>query len=182
MSTEMEATTVTCEAVDSTAAAETPTSPSTESKSPFKREKKIGNVAQSYMKLYLISHDLLNQTLAFTANSLIRRDVLYSLTKHFSISVFFHISEKTEEYLLTRFQGDGVRYKAKLIGVDDVPEPRGDKMSQDSMMKLKVILIPSLHSSLSALKTSTSIGDSNLGDDHMYKFSQACLMKRCSSF
>lgn len=31
-----------------------------------------------------------------------------------------------------------MRYKAKLIGVDDVPEARGDKMSQDSMMKLKV--------------------------------------------
>ncbi|XP_005152163.2 LOW QUALITY PROTEIN: disabled homolog 2 [Melopsittacus undulatus] len=46
-------------------------------------------------------------------------------------------SEKTDESLLTRFKGDGVRYKAKLIGVDDVPEARGDKMSQDSMMKLK---------------------------------------------
>ncbi|KAL3042035.1 hypothetical protein OYC64_020065 [Pagothenia borchgrevinki] len=45
--------------------------------------------------------------------------------------------EKTDEYLLGRFQGDGVRYKAKLIGVDDVSEARGDKMSQDSMMKLK---------------------------------------------
>ncbi|XP_008943980.1 PREDICTED: disabled homolog 2, partial [Merops nubicus] len=45
--------------------------------------------------------------------------------------------EKTEECLLARFQGDGVRYKAKLIGIDDVPEARGDKMSQDSMMKLK---------------------------------------------
>uniref|UniRef100_A0A8C7DZA7 DAB adaptor protein 2 n=1 Tax=Naja naja TaxID=35670 RepID=A0A8C7DZA7_NAJNA len=43
----------------------------------------------------------------------------------------------TEEFLLARFQGDGVKYKAKLIGVDDVPEARGDKMSQDSMMKLK---------------------------------------------
>ena len=46
--------------------------------------------------------------------------------------------EKTDEYLLSRFQGDGVRYRAKLIGIDDVPEARGDKMSQDSMMKLKV--------------------------------------------
>ncbi|XP_030643363.1 disabled homolog 2 [Chanos chanos] len=45
--------------------------------------------------------------------------------------------EKTDEYLLSRFRGDGVRYKAKLIGVDDVPEARGDKMCQDSMMKLK---------------------------------------------
>ncbi|XP_037340610.2 disabled homolog 2 isoform X4 [Pungitius pungitius] len=47
------------------------------------------------------------------------------------------VSEKTDEYLLSRFQGDGVRYKAKLIGVDDVQDARGDKMSQDSMMKLK---------------------------------------------
>ncbi|XP_030006442.1 disabled homolog 2 isoform X4 [Sphaeramia orbicularis] len=45
--------------------------------------------------------------------------------------------EKTDEYLLARFKGDGVRYKAKLIGIDDVPEARGDKMCQDSMMKLK---------------------------------------------
>lgn len=48
------------------------------------------------------------------------------------------VPEKTDEYLLGRFQGDGVRYKAKLIGIDDVPEARGDKMCQDSMMKLKV--------------------------------------------
>lgn len=46
--------------------------------------------------------------------------------------------EKTHESLLARFKGDGIKYKAKLIGIDDVPEARGDKMSQDSMMKLKV--------------------------------------------
>ncbi|XP_069077478.1 disabled homolog 2 isoform X4 [Pleurodeles waltl] len=45
--------------------------------------------------------------------------------------------EKTDEFLLARFKGDGIRYKAKLIGVDEVPDARGDKMSQDSMMKLK---------------------------------------------
>ncbi|NXR01763.1 DAB2 protein, partial [Sagittarius serpentarius] len=45
--------------------------------------------------------------------------------------------EKTDDFLLARFKGDGVKYKAKLIGIDDVPEARGDKMSQDSMMKLK---------------------------------------------
>lgn len=32
-----------------------------------------------------------------------------------------------------------MRYKAKLIGVDDVAEARGDQMCQDSMMKLKVM-------------------------------------------
>ncbi|XP_049650748.1 disabled homolog 2 isoform X1 [Accipiter gentilis] len=52
-------------------------------------------------------------------------------------------SEKTGESLLARFKGDGVRYKAKLIGIDDVPEARGDKMSQDSMMKLKGMAVAS---------------------------------------
>uniref|UniRef100_A0A8C2BGH0 DAB adaptor protein 2 n=1 Tax=Cyprinus carpio TaxID=7962 RepID=A0A8C2BGH0_CYPCA len=51
------------------------------------------------------------------------------------------IPERTDEFLLARLQGDGVRYKAKLIGVDDVPEARGDKMCQDSMMKLKGMAI-----------------------------------------
>uniref|UniRef100_A0A3B5LB53 PID domain-containing protein n=1 Tax=Xiphophorus couchianus TaxID=32473 RepID=A0A3B5LB53_9TELE len=32
---------------------------------------------------------------------------------------------------------DGVRYKAKLIGVDPLPDPQGEKMLLDSMMKLK---------------------------------------------
>ncbi|KAM7409628.1 hypothetical protein PAMA_001220 [Pampus argenteus] len=39
----------------------------------------------------------------------------------------------------SRFHGDGVRYKAKLIGVDLVPSADGDKMCWDSMMKLKGI-------------------------------------------
>ncbi|XP_041647959.1 disabled homolog 1-like [Cheilinus undulatus] len=38
---------------------------------------------------------------------------------------------------ISRFHGDGVRYKAKLIGVDPVPNAEGEKMCWDSMMKLK---------------------------------------------
>nr|XP_043900439.1 disabled homolog 2-like [Solea senegalensis] len=42
-----------------------------------------------------------------------------------------------------RFHGDGVRYKAKLIGVDPVSDSQGDKMCWDSMMKLKGIEVAS---------------------------------------
>ncbi|XP_071342121.1 disabled homolog 1-like isoform X2 [Trachinotus anak] len=44
---------------------------------------------------------------------------------------------RTPSYTTSRFHGDGVRYKAKVIGVDPVPEAQGDKMCLDSMMKLK---------------------------------------------
>uniref|UniRef100_A0A667XIR8 PID domain-containing protein n=1 Tax=Myripristis murdjan TaxID=586833 RepID=A0A667XIR8_9TELE len=44
---------------------------------------------------------------------------------------------KTSGDTISRFHGDGVRYKAKLIGVDPVPDAQGDKMCLDSMMKLK---------------------------------------------
>ncbi|XP_075895479.1 disabled homolog 1 isoform X3 [Nelusetta ayraudi] len=45
--------------------------------------------------------------------------------------------DRSETTLIRRFRGDGVRYKAKLIGLDDVTAARGDKLCQDSMMKLK---------------------------------------------
>ncbi|XP_019733532.1 DAB adaptor protein 1b isoform X1 [Hippocampus comes] len=45
--------------------------------------------------------------------------------------------DRTETVLIKRFRGDGVRYKAKLIGIDEVTAARGDKLCQDSMMKLK---------------------------------------------
>ncbi|XP_041791255.1 disabled homolog 2-like [Chelmon rostratus] len=44
---------------------------------------------------------------------------------------------RTPSDTTSRFHGDGVRYKAKLIGVDPVPDAQGDKMCLDSMMKLK---------------------------------------------
>lgn len=40
---------------------------------------------------------------------------------------------------MSRFHGEGVRYKAKLIGMDPVPDALGEKMCRDSMMKLKVV-------------------------------------------
>lgn len=36
-----------------------------------------------------------------------------------------------------RFQGHGISYRAKLIGSEDVPEARGDKMCQEAIFKLK---------------------------------------------
>ncbi|KAM4548244.1 disabled homolog 1 isoform 2-T7 [Odontesthes bonariensis] len=47
--------------------------------------------------------------------------------------------DRSEAVLIRRFKGDGVRYKAKLIGLDEVTAARGDKLCQDSMMKLKGI-------------------------------------------
>ncbi|XP_006790206.1 DAB adaptor protein 1a isoform X1 [Neolamprologus brichardi] len=47
--------------------------------------------------------------------------------------------DRSETALIRRFKGDGVRYKAKLIGLDEVTAARGDKLCQDSMMKLKGI-------------------------------------------
>ncbi|XP_048354916.1 disabled homolog 1 isoform X2 [Sphaerodactylus townsendi] len=48
--------------------------------------------------------------------------------------------DRSETTLIKRFKGDGVRYKAKLIGIDEVSAARGDKLCQDSMMKLKGIV------------------------------------------
>ena len=36
-----------------------------------------------------------------------------------------------------RFRGAGVNFRAKLIGIESVPEARGDKMCQDAMQKVK---------------------------------------------
>nr|XP_004671895.1 disabled homolog 1 isoform X1 [Jaculus jaculus]XP_044995253.1 disabled homolog 1 isoform X1 [Jaculus jaculus]XP_044995254.1 disabled homolog 1 isoform X1 [Jaculus jaculus] len=48
--------------------------------------------------------------------------------------------DRSETTLIKRFKGEGVRYKAKLIGIDEVLAARGDKLCQDSMMKLKGVV------------------------------------------
>lgn len=59
--------------------------------------------------------------------------------------------DRSEAALIRRFKGDGVRYKAKLIGLDEVTAARGDKLCQDSMMKLKVRTPPPLSFYFSAV-------------------------------
>lgn len=71
-------------------------------------------------------------------NLIFKRNYLQESVLFLNLFFFCTVPEKTDEYLLSRFKGDGVRYKAKLIGIDDVSDARGDKMCQDSMMKLKV--------------------------------------------
>ncbi|RUS71972.1 hypothetical protein EGW08_020265 [Elysia chlorotica] len=44
---------------------------------------------------------------------------------------------KKDEVDVTRFEGNGLSFKAKLIGIEDVPEARGDQMCQDALIKLK---------------------------------------------
>jgi len=45
-----------------------------------------------------------------------------------------------------RFQGEGQSYRAKLIGIDPVPNSRGDKMCQEVILKQKsVVLASGLH-------------------------------------
>uniref|UniRef100_A0A3Q2YJT8 DAB adaptor protein 1b n=1 Tax=Hippocampus comes TaxID=109280 RepID=A0A3Q2YJT8_HIPCM len=55
----------------------------------------------------------------------------------FAVAIMITGQDRTETVLIKRFRGDGVRYKAKLIGIDEVTAARGDKLCQDSMMKLK---------------------------------------------
>lgn len=50
----------------------------------------------------------------------------------------------TEEDPSQRFGGDGVSFKAKLIGVDPVSAPRGDKMCKNAMARLKVKVLEAL--------------------------------------
>ncbi|KAK3567607.1 hypothetical protein QTP86_020287, partial [Hemibagrus guttatus] len=65
--------------------------------------------------------------------------LLHFILLHGPLSLSLSGQNRSEQALIKRFRGDGVRYKAKLIGIDDVSAARGDKLCQDSMMKLKGI-------------------------------------------
>ncbi|XP_031724146.1 disabled homolog 1-like isoform X2 [Anarrhichthys ocellatus] len=71
--------------------------------------------------------------------------------------------DRSEAALIRRFKGDGVRYKAKLIGLDEVTAARGDRLCQDSMMKLKVRRV-------------------SLSPSFYFLFVDAVLNKKCTRF
>lgn len=58
-----------------------------------------------------------------------------------------------------------MRYKAKLIGIDEVTAARGDKLCQDSMMKLKV---------QTSVCVSVSVGTSFIEPLHSSDLEKAC--------
>ena len=66
--------------------------------------------------------------------------------------------DRSEAGLIKRFRGDGVRYKAKLIGIDEVTAARGDKLCQDSMMKLKVCVCVSVCKCLTVTEADRALG------------------------
>ncbi|XP_013782415.1 disabled homolog 2-like [Limulus polyphemus] len=47
---------------------------------------------------------------------------------------------KKEKTDISKFQGEGIQFKAKMIGQDDVNEAQGDKMCQESLQRLKAIV------------------------------------------
>lgn len=50
---------------------------------------------------------------------------------------FFCFSDKNDP---SRFLGEGITFKAKLIGILEVSEARGDKMCQDALNDLKTAI------------------------------------------
>lgn len=52
----------------------------------------------------------------------------------------FDLGSPDKEDPIIRFSGDGVTFKAKLIGIDPVTSPRGDQMCKNAMTRLKAIV------------------------------------------
>lgn len=52
----------------------------------------------------------------------------------------FFKSRSTDKNDPGRFLGEGVAFRAKLIGVLEVPEARGDRMCQEALSDLKIAI------------------------------------------
>ncbi|XP_071160418.1 disabled homolog 1-like isoform X2 [Mytilus edulis] len=52
-------------------------------------------------------------------------------------ALVFRVNRKIDKNDPLRFQGEGISFNAKMIGTEEVPEARGDKMCQDKIQKLK---------------------------------------------
>lgn len=58
-------------------------------------------------------------------------------TNLYVIVIFLCATDKNET---SRFLGEGVSFKAKLIGILEVSEARGDRMCQDALSDLKIAI------------------------------------------
>lgn len=61
----------------------------------------------------------------------------YTNNLDFNVIIYFLILDRNEP---ARFFGDGVIFKAKLIGILEVGEARGDRMCQEALQDLKVAI------------------------------------------
>ncbi|XP_052060842.1 disabled homolog 2-like isoform X2 [Mytilus californianus] len=52
-------------------------------------------------------------------------------------ALVFRVNRKIDKNDPLRFQGEGISFNAKMIGTEEVPEARGDKMCQEKIQKLK---------------------------------------------
>lgn len=63
--------------------------------------------------------------------------LLLSIINKIIIKIIFFIADKCGAI---RFMGDGVSFKAKLIGILEVSEARGDRMCQEALFDLKMAI------------------------------------------
>lgn len=59
------------------------------------------------------------------------------LNRYYYLLLFIFVADKGGAI---RFMGDGVSFKAKLIGILEVSEARGDRMCQEALFDLKMAI------------------------------------------
>nr|XP_006824907.1 PREDICTED: disabled homolog 2-like [Saccoglossus kowalevskii] len=75
--------------------------------------------------------------------------------------------EQKEYVKQQKFKGDGMLFRAKLIGIESVPQARGDKMCQEAMQRLKVIV-----SSENSDNILTKACDTHILEQKLIRFNQ----------